>query len=200
MTGREIQAAICAALANSFEAGQVVSEWNMRKRATDTFQDATSYAPRLDVAIGPFNLSFQNKERDAERIRTFKHPLIERLKQAVWRENHGGTFSNPNPRCLVAIEVEHRTSSKHILGGMTNASVLGLLGVVVGSSNHIAKVRRIHEYACKLKQVEKARDDMFGNVVCFEETEFLEFLKAGPQRAKERRRAPSPPKRRAKAR
>jgi hypothetical protein len=87
----------------------------------------------------------------------------------------------------VAIEVEHRTSSKHILGGINNASMLGLLGVVVGSSSHIAKVRRIHEYACKLKQVEKAHDDMFGNVACFEETEFLDFLNAGRRRANGRR-------------
>jgi hypothetical protein len=190
MTGSEIQAAICDALANSFEPGQVASEWNMRKGATDVFQDAASYAPRLDVAIGPFNLSFQNREQDAERIRTFEHPVVERLKQLVWRQNHGGIYFNPNPRCLVAIEVEHRTSSKHILGGITNASMLGLLGVVVGSSSHIAKVRRIHEYACKLKQVEKAHDDMFGNVACFEETEFLDFLNAGRRRANGRRRVP----------
>lgn len=178
MTGREIQAAICDALASLFEPGQVVPEWNMRKGATDAFQDAASYAPRLDVAIGPFNLSFQDREQDAERIRMFEHPLIVRLKQLVSRQNHGGIFYNPNPRCLVAIEVEHSTSSKHILGGITNASMLGLLGVVVGSSAHIAKVRRIHDYACKLKQVEKAHDDMFGNVACFEETEFLDFLYA----------------------
>ncbi len=70
-----------------------MSEWNMRKGATDAFQDAASYAPRVDVAIGPFNLSFQNQERDAERIRTFDHPLVEQLKQVVWRQNHGGVPS-----------------------------------------------------------------------------------------------------------
>ena len=190
MTGGEIQAAICDALSHSFGPGQVVSEWNMRKGATDAFQDAASYAPRLDVAIGPFNLSFQNRERDAGRIRVFEHPLIEQLKGLVRRQNYGGIYYNPNPRCLVAIEVEHRTSSKHILGGKTNASMLGMLGVVVGSSSHIAKVRRIHEYACKLKEVEKAHDDMFGNVACFEESEFLDFLSANRRRANGKRRAP----------
>jgi hypothetical protein len=188
MTGSEIQAAICDAMASSFEPGQVVSEWNMRKVATDAFRDSSSYAPRLDVAIGPFNLSLQNRELDAERIRAFERPLIERLKQLIWRQNHGGVYYNPNPRCLVAIEVEHRTSSKHILGGITNASMLGMLAVVVGSNSHIAKVRRIHEYARKLKQVEKAHDDMFGNVACFEETEFLDFLTTGRRRASGRRR------------
>jgi hypothetical protein len=193
MTGREIQAAICVALAKSFKAGQVVPEWNMRKGAEDTFRDALSYAPRLDIAIGPFNLSFQNRVEDAERIRTFEHPLIERLKRAIERQNRDGVFRNPNPRCLVAIEVEHCTSSKHILGGITNASMLGLLGVVVGSSSHFVKVRRIHDYACKLKQVGKALNDMFGNVACFEETEFLDFLNAGRRQANGKRRVSSPP-------
>jgi hypothetical protein len=191
MTGREIQAAICCALANSFEPGQVVSEWNIRKGATDAFQDAASYAPRLDVAIGPFNLSFQNREQDADRIRAYEHPIVERLKRVVCRQNRGRIYYNANPRCLVAIEVEHRTSSKHILGGITNASMLGMLGVVVGSSSHIARVRRIHEYACRLKQVEKAHDDMFGNVACFEETEFFDFLTSGRRRASGRRRVSS---------
>jgi hypothetical protein len=191
MTGREIQAAICAALSHSFDPGQVISEWNIRKGATDTFQDAVSYAPRLDIAVVPFNLSFQDRRRDAERIQAFEHPLIDRLKQIISRQNHGGIYFNLNPRCLVAIEVEHRTSSKHILGGMTNASMLGFLGVVVGSSRHVAKVRRIHEYACRLKQVEKAHDDMFGNVACFEETEFLNFLGAGRRRTNGSRRSKS---------
>jgi hypothetical protein len=51
-----------------------------------------------------------------------------------------------------------------ILGGITNASF-----------------RRIYEYACRLRKVEKAQGDMFANVACFEEEEFfalLEWVKA----------------------
>lgn len=177
MAGKEIQAAIYEALRKFFDQEQVVTEWNMRRGTSDVFQDLASYAPRLDIAIGPFNVTSKNRDIDADRILTFEHPLVEHLKHIVRVQNHGSIYQQTNPRCLIAIEVEHRTSSKHILGGITNASMLGMLGVVVGSSQYIAKVRRIHDYACRLKQVEKAHDDMFGNVACFEETEFLRFLR-----------------------
>jgi hypothetical protein len=177
MSGRKIQAAVHQALAAMFDRELVVSEWSVRKGAADAFNDTASYAPRLDIAVGPFNPTFQNRERDAHTIQNFDHPLVHRLAAEVNRQNHGGIYANRNPRCLLAIEVEHSTSSKHILGGITNASMLGLFGVVIGSAVHIAKVKRIHAYACKLKEVEKAHDDMFGNVACFEENEFLRFLR-----------------------
>src|ERR1700677_2321625 len=93
MTGSEIQAANCDALANSFEPGQVVSEWNMRKGATDAFQDAASYAPRLDVAIGPFNLSFQNREQDNDRLAACYF--------------HSATRQREHPACDAATTVSH---------------------------------------------------------------------------------------------
>ena len=89
-----------------------------------------------------------------------------RLRHAVMQQNRGGFFQNQNPRCMLAIELEYSTSSKHILGGITNASLLGHIAVIIGSSVSIPKVRRIHAYACRLREVEKAHDDMFANVAC----------------------------------
>lgn len=191
MAGKDIQAAIHRALTNLFDSGLVHSEWSIRKGATDTFNEVASYAPRLDIAVGPFNTSREGRDRDAAAIRGFRHPLVGRLKDEIAAQNHGAVYDNRNPRCLLAIEVEHSTSSKHILGAITNASMLGFLGVVVGSAQHIAKVRRIHTYACKLKEVEKAHADMFANVVCFDDLEFLNLLKrarqiARPTRARSR--------------
>jgi hypothetical protein len=178
MTGKEIQAAVYQDLTNFFDPTLIIKEWSVRKGAADAFGDSASYAPRLDIAVGPFNLTFQDRASDADAIRnfSFRHPLIQWLNEEIRTRNNGGFYVNHNPRCLLAIEVEHSTSSKHILGAITNASMLGLLGVVIGSSVHIAKVRRIHAYACKLKEVGKAHDDMFGNVACFEEAEFLDLL------------------------
>jgi hypothetical protein len=176
MSGREIQGAICNALRVHFDPEQVVSEWSVRRGASDAFGDAATYAPRLDIAVGPFNTTFQNRHTDAVAIHNVRHPVVERLRHAVWDQNQGGIYQNRNPRCLLAIEVENSTSSKHILGGITNASMLGLLGVIIGPATYIQKIRRIHTYACKLKKLEKAHDDMFGNVACLEDGEFLTLL------------------------
>jgi hypothetical protein len=128
----------------------VAPEWNAPKEAADTFGDVVPYVPHLDIAVGPFNTTFKRRNQDADAIRSFKHAVVRRLKKAIWDQNHCGIYKNRNPRCLIAIEIEHRTSSKHILGGITNASMLGLFGVVVGSAPYIEKVRRIHAYACQL--------------------------------------------------
>jgi len=176
MAGKQIQEDIRRALIELFGSELVHSEWSVRRGAADTFSDVASYAPRLDIAVGPFNTTHEGRQRDADAICSFEHPLVWRLKQEVAAQNYGSIYHNRNPRCLLAIEIEHSTSSKHILGAITNASMLGLLGVVVGSAQHIRKVRRIHAYACKLKEVEKAHDDIFANVAVFEDQEFQDLL------------------------
>jgi hypothetical protein len=45
-----------------------------------------------------------------------------------------------------------------------------------GAAAFIAKIQRISEYVARLRQVEKANDDMFANIACFEEDEFLRLL------------------------
>ena len=44
---------------------------------------AASYAPRLDIAVGPFNPTFQDRERDANAIRSVRHPLVQMLEAEV---------------------------------------------------------------------------------------------------------------------
>lgn len=179
MGAKETQAAIRDILATMFDPDLVKLEWSLRTEATDGVFDRSSYAPRLDLAVGPFNVTKDGKEDDLGRIIQYqRHPLISRLKNEVLQQNHGGFYFNRNPRCLLAIELEFSTSSKHILGGITNASMLGFIGVIVGSERYIAKIQQIYEYACRLREVEKARDDMFANIACFEERDFLRLLKS----------------------
>ncbi|MDA9474704.1 hypothetical protein XI03_09335 [Bradyrhizobium sp. CCBAU 65884] len=177
MNARVTQLAIHEALCGLFGPDLVKSEWSVRTDATDKVFDRSTYAPRLDIAVGPFNVTRERKHDDLASIDDYgRHPFIRWLRTEVERQNHGGFYLNPNPRCLLAIELEYSTSSKHILGGITNASLLGAIGVIVGPAAYIAKIQRIAQYAARLRQIEKAHDDMFANIACFPEDEFLRLL------------------------
>jgi hypothetical protein len=78
---------------------------------------------------------------------------------------------------LLAIELEYSTSAKHILG-ITYASLLGSIGVIIGPAEYIGKIRRICEYVRRLRMVDKAPADMFANIACFEDTEFIALLRS----------------------
>jgi len=175
MAGRDIQDDLFARLSGVTGLGPVIREWSVRSDALDAFTDLAAYAPRLDIAIGPFNTTFEHHHEHAHAIHAFEHPLISDLRDAI-RGQNPNFYENHNPRCLVGIEIEYATSSKHILGGITNAGMLGRFGIVVGSPDLIGKVRRIHAYLRKLREVEKAPGEMFGNVGCFEHAEFIELL------------------------
>jgi hypothetical protein len=83
--------------------------------------------------VGPFNVTRDRKNDDLASIAEYgHHPVIRWLSDEVARQNHGGFYFNPNPRCMLAIELEYSTSSKHILGGITNARLPRAIGVIVG--------------------------------------------------------------------
>jgi hypothetical protein len=177
MGAKQTQATIKEALSRVFGDDLVKSEWSVRTNATDKVFDQSTYSPRLDIAVGPFNVTRDQKNDDLAGIAHYGgDPLIRVLREEVSRQNHGGFYFNPNPRCLLAIELEYTTSSKHILGGITNASLLGAIGIMVGPAAYIDKIRRISHYAARLRQVEKAHDDMFANIACFQEDDFLRLI------------------------
>jgi hypothetical protein len=110
------------------------------------------YSPRIDVAVGPFstlrggnlreeyNQLLDNTRAFIERLLAFHRENVERYR--ILDEQRGEILEFPefpdvrnfnnNARCLIAIEIEHQVSRKHLLGGAVNASVLGRLGVMVG--------------------------------------------------------------------
>lgn len=57
---------------------------------------------------------------------------------------------NENPRCFLAIEIEHKTSRKHRLGSIVNASAIGKIGIIAASNltvfNSLIKIRKYLEY------------------------------------------------------
>jgi hypothetical protein len=176
-SGAEVQDGIHQLLAQILGADLVAREWSARGGAEDAFADVMSYAPRLDIAVGPFNCTFKRRFDDAAVILETDHSIL-RAVCAVVAEQNAHMFENAYPRCLIGTEIEHATSSKHILGGITNVSMLARYGVVVGSDDLIAEVRRIHSYVKKLRGVGKAPPDLFGNVACLSRTEFFASIGA----------------------
>jgi hypothetical protein len=87
------------------------------------------------------------------------------------RELFADRTPNPNPRCLLAIEVIFSGTSKHIMGDMLNASSLGLYGLVVGRDTQMPKIRRIGCYLDMLVRLEK-QPPLFHNVVALDTSEF----------------------------
>lgn len=97
--------------------------------------------------------------------------ITENLLPATLRELFHGRPANPNPRCLLAIEVCYSGSSKHIMGDLLNAGSLGLFGLVVGDDSHMPKIRRIWRYIELLAELGKG-PWLFRNVVSISTSEF----------------------------
>jgi hypothetical protein len=164
MSATDYQRAVQARLRRHFE--EVRLEWSITRGATDALApDVTVYAPRVDVAIGPFNTT------PGPDLAINDALLPGRLRDVV-----DGRPSNPNPRCLLAIEICYSGSSKHIMGDMLNAGALGHYGFVVGDQRHMAKIRRIGRYVEVLADLGKMPPWLFRNVVPLSTHDFDELL------------------------
>ncbi|MDP2205029.1 MAG: hypothetical protein Q8K65_01855 [Alphaproteobacteria bacterium] len=179
MSAKVYQEEIYTLLQGVFPPALVKKEWNIRKDARDVFQAEDSYAPCADIAIGPFN---EDEGRNIGEIieAANAHPLVQHLAR---RLDPDGMF-NQNPRCLLAIEIEYSGSMKHILGDIANASMLGYIGIVIGSNTarkpSQVRIQRVKSYIEKVTMVGKAPGGLFGNVVYFEAEEFRGLLLGMP--------------------
>ncbi|HEY1722701.1 MAG TPA: hypothetical protein VGG27_15765 [Magnetospirillaceae bacterium] len=149
---------------------EVKPEWSVAKDEEDGFRDLERYAPRLDIATGPWNVTRAAASNVRKIHEAAEIEIIKRISGAA------DPKLNRNPRCLLAIEIEFSGSSKHILGGCTNASMMGAVGIVIGHHDNIDKIRRIEGYAAWLRQKEKSDPSLFGNVRVYETTEFIDLL------------------------
>src|SRR5216683_4301607 len=105
MAARQYQVRIHKLLAEIFGRDRVRSEWNIRTAATDRFRDPSTYAPRVDIAVGPFNLTSDSIERDVHNIhQSSKHKLIQEIISTSHSQNDQFE-EHRNPRCLLAIEI-----------------------------------------------------------------------------------------------
>jgi len=128
------------------------------------------YSPTCDVAVGPFSF----KEGNLNDV-YYHLTRIEEIKcfvKGLQKISLGSGYNevlldlNNNPRCFIAVEIENTTAKdvKHLLGSITNCSLLGKIGITIIFDEYLDYGRRLLEYLAFAKRVKKASKDLFGNV------------------------------------
>lgn len=172
-------------LSSIFGQNNVIKEWNVAKESRDAFTRQL-YSPRLDLAVGPFNID-ANIKRNQEEIkkaldnrRKFIDAMLQHSDPPACGIEQFLANSNPNPRCFLAVEIENSGSSKHMLGNIANVSILGAIGVVVPFNDEkLALCRRIREYVAFATEVRKLKG-VFKNVLIINKQNFLRVLESEP--------------------
>jgi hypothetical protein len=174
---KAFQAKALERLANVFGAEHVHKEFSIDTDATDAFGPNAEYLPRLDLALGPFNVT-SDRYKSTQIIRAAaNNRFIEELIKIAAKQN-GAFIQNKNPRCLLAIEIEFSGSSKLIMGDFTNAGMMGHVGLVIGPNDgkKMEQIASVQKYIHTLRKLEKADATLFMNVACLKENEFWEIL------------------------
>jgi hypothetical protein len=143
---------------NDIHGFEVKKEWNIKRGAGDNPPEM--YYPRIDFAIGPFNLTNAIKEnvRDINNAYTELSLFFGVLIQNdAYREFPFNPDSNGNPRCLAAIEIENKCSAKHRMSSMHNALSLGKVGIVIAANDeayrNLIRIRSYLEFLGKKGKV-----------------------------------------------
>ena len=143
----------------------VKTKWRASSESADDFDSSYIYTPETDIVIGPFNTNRRIEENNSlidlkvsEYASFFS--FLNRISSTPY-QNH---LLNKNPRCFLAIEVAGSGSEKHLLGDMFNASIIGKIGIVIGTTPEIVKsYMRLYEYVNYVHTVGKI-DQTFGNL------------------------------------
>ena len=178
----QYQELVCHSLGRIFGENEVIKEWDAAKDSQDDFRRGDLYCPRIDVAVGPFNID-RRIEINNERIRASVREHRDFLRNVFsFSEQRDANFEdflanlNPNPRCFLAIEIENSGSSKHMLGNIANVSILGHIGVVIPfNDSKFALCGRIKNYVSFASQVGKI-ESVFRNVLVVSKENFLRLL------------------------
>jgi GNAT superfamily N-acetyltransferase len=167
---REYQAQLTKALNDVFGENSAINEWDSVEFDGHTHNHKSVYAPRIDIAIAPFN-SYFNLDAGIDKTGSMRnHLFVKKLEERadiVWNN-----FS----RCFLAIEIVFSGSSKHIAGDILNAASTGSIGIVVAHDKIYNKVNRISSYFTRLVGYQRMQLKGLKNLMVFREDDFLEFL------------------------
>jgi len=177
MGAKEYKREIASKLVRIFGANQVKLEWDVAKNSRDDFTRKL-YCPRIDIAIGPFNI-----KRDVDRDRGEINAAYSRHRYFINKLNAASDIKisaehlNENPRCLFAIEIENTGSRKSRLGSIANAAVIGKIGIIVAFTEKSNKsLKKIREYLRFATYARKTKENISKNVVIISKNDFLGVL------------------------
>lgn len=182
-TVKGFQEYVRKSLSNIFGEDNVIKEWNVAKDSRDLFTREL-YSPRLDIAVGPFNIykNIEKSKTEIKRVASSKRNFIKTIFK--YSELRTGTSNqlldsrNKNPRCFLAIEIENSGSSKHMLGNIANVSILGFIGIVIPfNDKKLSLCKRIRKYVNFATSVKKL-EDVFKNVLIISKENFFTILES----------------------
>jgi len=188
MSTRELQCCLCEKLRQLFSACNdsafVEMEWNIAKKGADVFDAGKRgkvYMPRPDIAVGPFSCNPGTLNYDS--MLDKKARLFQALFDSADFKGKYCDYkafienSNQNPRCLMAIEIEASGTTKHRLGDMLNAVMLGKVGVVLPIKEKVmASFLRIAECYHEAECVGKTAPGIFKNLLIIDSERFNAVL------------------------
>lgn len=177
MTFAQYRIELMAELKRVFGADNVQKEWDVAKNSLDNLT-REQYCPRIDFAVGPFNIdrnSWINTRRIDKAYR--EHAQLFRKLEQIAGYNNRTIDSNYNPRCFLAIELENKTSRKHRLGSLINASAMAKMGIVLASDEKVLQsLLKIRKYLNFLQEAWKF-GDVPKNILILRNEDFLVALR-----------------------
>ena len=112
----------------------VQTQWRSSSKNRDWLKFREVYAPRPDIAVGPFN-TFPRDRAEKGKIKIEK--VFKKYQSYFDKLLEKSNFNeNQNPRCLLAIEIKGSNTGKHMIGNFINASILGKIGLVIIDKNN----------------------------------------------------------------
>lgn len=155
----------------------VKKEWDSVKYDPHFDKHKTFYAPRHDIAIGPFN-TYWDLDIGTDKTKSIQsHPFTKRLYKDFLRDRDTlKKVWNSISLCYLAVEIEFSGSSKQLFGSIVNAAASGSIGIVIVKKTNIAKAIRIVNYIMRLEEFGKLKMNMLRNLIVFEDDGFLKFL------------------------
>jgi len=142
------------------------------------------YSPTCDVAVGPFSFrpgcNYNNIYLSLAGLHQIKR-FIASIKEAslTFADDVDPLSYNNNPRCFLSIEVENRTAKdiKHLLGSITNCSLMGKIGVVIVFDDYIDYAKRLLKYISFVEQDAKKLDEkLFRNIFVIRKSDLSNIL------------------------